>query len=159
SSIFVLGKVSGYVTVGFFSMAKELAGLPVSRISAVVNQLACPVMAELQTSREGLRTSLLRALRLVLSASLPLCTGLILEADDFVRVILSEKWTPSVPILRILCVSSMIASFTVLLPPLLMARYRAAFLVRYTLLPLFVLPLPFLSGAAWSARLSESAAG
>jgi len=158
ADIFVLGKVSGDVTVGFFSMAKELAGLPVSRISAVVNQLACPVMAELQTSREGLRTSLLRALRLVLSASLPLCTGLILEADDFVRVILSEKWTPSVPILRILCVSSMIASFAVLLPPLLMARYRAALLVRYTLLQLFVMPIAFLAGAAWSGMVGVALA-
>ena len=95
-----------------------------------MNQLASPVMAELQASREALRAALLRALRLVMAASLPWCTGLILGAEDFVRGILSEKWTPSVSILRILCVYSILSSVAVLLFPPLMARYRVGFVFR-----------------------------
>ena len=149
ADIFVLGKVSGDVTLGFYSMAKELAALPVTRISTVVNQLASPVMAELQANREALRAALLRALRLTIAVSLPLCTGLILEAEDFVRVLLTEKWTPSVPILRILCLYSMLSSVAALFVPLLMARYRIKFVFRYTLLQLLVMPIAFLAGAAW----------
>ena len=155
---FVLGKLSGDVTLGFYSMARELAALPVSRISAVVNQLASPVMAELQTSREALRTSLLRALRLVMTASLPLCTGLMLVAEDFVRVVLTDKWVPSVPILRILCVYSMVSSVAVLLVPPLMARYRTKIVLRYLLLQLLVMPIAFLAGAAWSAAVGVALA-
>ena len=149
ADIFVLGKVSGDVTLGFYSMAKELAALPVTRISTVVNQLASPVMAELQVNREALRAALLRALRLTMAVSLPLCAGLILEAEDFVRVLLTEKWTPSVPILRILCLYSMLSSVAALFVPLLMARYRIKFVFRYTLLQLLVMPIAFLAGAAW----------
>ena len=116
------------------------------------------MMAELQTSREALRTSLLRALRLVTAASFPLCVGLILVAEDFVRVILTDKWAPSVPILRILCVYSMLSSVAVLLVPPLMARYRTAFIARYTLLQLFVMPIAFLAGAAWSGAVGVALA-
>jgi len=158
ADIFVLGKVSGDVTLGFYSMAKELAALPVTRISAVVNQLASPVMAELQVSPEALRATLLRALRLVAAASLPLCTGLILVAEDFVRVVLTEKWTPAVSILKILCVYSMLSSVAVLLVPPLMARFRVGFVFRYTLLQLLVMPIAFWVGAAWSGAVGVALA-
>ena len=92
------------------------------------------------------------------AASLPLCTGLILEAEDLVRVILSEKWILSIPILRILCVYSMLSSIGVLLVPPLMARYRTGVVLRYTLLQLLVMPIAFFAGAAWSGAVGVALA-
>jgi O-antigen/teichoic acid export membrane protein len=44
----VLGKMSGEMGVGLYSMAKQIALLPVHKISVVVNQIAFPLMAGLQ---------------------------------------------------------------------------------------------------------------
>jgi O-antigen/teichoic acid export membrane protein len=149
SDMFVLGKVSGEVVLGLYGMARDLANLPITRISSVVNQLAAPVLAEQQADKAAMRHSLLRALRLVAGVSLPLSLGLAVLAEDVVRVALTDRWIATVPILQILCVVSAFRSLEVLLPPMLRARYRTTFLAGYNLTLVVVMPVAFLIGALW----------
>ncbi|HSX83073.1 MAG TPA: lipopolysaccharide biosynthesis protein [Candidatus Saccharimonadia bacterium] len=154
----VLGKVSGAMALGFYSMAKELTLLPVTKIAAVVNQIASPMMAELQDDRGAMRTSLLRTLGLVACVTLPLCVGLAMVSEDLVRVILTDKWISIVPLMRVLAGYSVMRSLSVLLPPVLLARYRARFLFSYTLTLLLCMPLAFWVGAAWLGSIGVAAA-
>lgn len=147
--MFILGKVAGGVVLGLYTMAKTLASLPVVKISVVVNQLAVPLMAGLQQDRGALRASFLRGLRLVGCLTIPLCAGMALVANDLVRVALGEKWTPMSPIFSILCLYALIRSVDCLLPPVLFARYRPAFLFWWTGVLLIVMPFGFWAGAAW----------
>src|SRR5690242_5648174 len=48
----IVGKLINEQTLGLYSMAKQLAIMPVTKISVVVNQLASPVMARLQQDQE-----------------------------------------------------------------------------------------------------------
>ena len=149
---FVLGKVSGDVALGFFSMAKQLATLPVDKVSGVVNLLASPLMAELQANSEALRRAFMRSLRLIACISFPLCIGLMIEAEDLVLVALTDKWMSAVPVLQVLCSYAIFSSVSVLFAPILMARYRAGLLLRYTLIQLLWMPFAFWLGAAlWGA--------
>jgi len=149
----VLGKVSGDNVLGYYSMARELATLPVTKISTLVNQIAVPVMAELQSDSESMRAAFLRGLRLVASATLPLCVGLMMFADDLVRIILTDKWASAVPVLRVLCTYAFIYSVATLLASMLMARYRADLLFAYTLTQLIVMPVGFWIGAVWAGAV------
>lgn len=146
---FVLGKVAGDVVLGFYSMAKQLALQPVEKVSAMISQLATPVMAELQADREGLRAAFLRAVRLVAWAVFPLCIGLMLVARDLVEIVLTDKWISAVPVIQVLSMYALIRSVAILLPPALMARYRARFLFGYTAGQLVIMPLAFWAGAVW----------
>ena len=130
-------------------MGKELATLPVSKISSVVNQLSGPVMAQLQENPEALRAALLRSLRLVACMSFPLCVGGGLVAKELVPLLLGEQWMATVPIFQILCLYAIVRSLDVLMPPVLYARYRARFLFAYTFALFSTLPLVFLLGALW----------
>ncbi|MBI4271488.1 MAG: lipopolysaccharide biosynthesis protein [Candidatus Rokubacteria bacterium] len=154
----VLGKVFGEVVLGFYSMAKLLATLPVDKVSVVANQLALPIMAGLQTDRRAMRASFLRGLRLVACLTVPLCVGMALVADDFVSVVLAEKWRPMVPLLRVLSLLGLIRSLDVLLPPVLFARYRAAFLFWWTGALLLAMPFAFWAGAVWMGPLGVALA-
>lgn len=155
---FVLGKVSGEVAVGFYSMAKQLALLPAEKVSTVVNLLASPVMAELQANQKAMRSVLLRGIRLVASATLPLCLGLMLVAEDLVLVALTDKWISAVPALQVLCLYAVIRSLDVLFPPLLLACYRTNFLFGYTVVLLGIMPLAFWAGAEWQGTLGVAVA-
>jgi teichuronic acid exporter len=146
---FILGKASGDAVLGLYSMAKQLALLPVEKLSGMINQLATPVMAELQADREGLRAAFLKAVRLVAWAAFPLCIGLTLVARDLVEVVLTEKWISAVPVIQVLSMYALIRSVAVLLPPVLMARYRAKFLFGYTAVQLVIMPVAFCGGAIW----------
>ena len=153
SDAFVLGKISGGQALGYFTMAKDLAHLPVTRISAVVNQLMGPVMAELQMNPSAMHASLLRVIRLVASILIPVFLGLVLFASDLVKVMLGDKWLPIVPMLQVICFSALIKGLDNLLPPVLRARYRARFLVGYNAVLLFVMPAAFIIGAFWAGGL------
>jgi O-antigen/teichoic acid export membrane protein len=150
SDNFVLGKVTGEVALGFYTMARDLASIPVVRISSVVNQLSVPLMAQMQNDAATMRNILLRGVRLTISVSAPVCVGLALVANDFVRIALSDKWMPIVPILQILSAFCLIRSVDVLIAPVLRARYRTNFLLIYNLALLALMPLSFLVGA-WLA--------
>jgi O-antigen/teichoic acid export membrane protein len=158
ADFFVLGKISGDVVLGFYSMAKQLATLPVDKISTVVNQLASPVMAELQDKRSAMQSSLLRGLRLVALIAFPMCIGLLLVANDLIYVLLTDKWSQAVPALQILCVYAFVRSLDILLPPVLMARFRAKFLFAYSFALLAVMPLAFLAGAMWAGAIGVAVA-
>src|ERR1051326_415596 len=154
----VLGKIAGAVAVGSYSVGKDLAALPLSRVAGVVNQLAFPVMHEGQTDCAALRNSLLRSVRLLTWATFPLCTGLLLVAPDFVQVVLTAKWRSTIPVIQILSIYAIFRSFDILVPPLLASRYRTRLLLTFNLITLGVMPLAFWAGARWLNSLGTAAA-
>lgn len=147
ADILVLGRVSGTAAVGFYSMAKQLATVPVEKVGVVVNQIASPVMAELQKDAAGLREGFLRAVRVVAWITFPMCVGLMLLGRDFVEVLLTSKWRSLAPSLYPLCLFSMVRSLDMLVTSVLLARYRARALFHYQLVLLVLMPLAFLTGA------------
>jgi O-antigen/teichoic acid export membrane protein len=152
ADVLILGKVGGSFTLGLYTMARQISQLPVDKISAVVNQLAYPLMAEIQADRAAMRAALLRALRLVACVTLPLCLGIMLLGEDFVLAVLTEKWRGAIPALRLLSLYALVRSLVVLFPPTLLASYRAGFLFTYNLLLLLVMPVAFWIGAVhWQA--------
>ena len=150
---FVLGKVSGDVVLGLYSMAKQLATLPVTKISVVLNQLALPVMAELQDNRGAMGNAFLRIIRLIACITLPVCIGFLIIAEDLIKLVLTEKWAGSVPLVQILCFYAVVRSIDVLFPPVLLARYRANFMFGYTAALLTILPVAFWTGAEWAGAV------
>jgi O-antigen/teichoic acid export membrane protein len=145
---FILGKLSGNVILGFYSMAKQITAFPIDKVSTVVNQLAFPVMARLQSDPEAMRSTLLRGIRMVVWTTAPMSAGIILVGRDFVHTVLTDKWAPAVPILYPLALYGLIRSVAVLFPHVLMARYRARFLFGYNIVLVVALLPAFWVGVA-----------
>jgi O-antigen/teichoic acid export membrane protein len=154
----VLGKIAGDFALGHYAFAKDLALLPATKLSVLVNQLSVPVMAELQSDRTALRNSLLQFLHVIGCIVLPMCVGLVLVAEDFVLSILTEKWAPIVPLLQLLAVCALTQSVEMIFRTVLLARYRAGFLLRYTLVLLVIMPAAFWVGAVLSGSTGVAAA-
>lgn len=152
----IVGKLTNEQTLGFYAMAKQLALMPVTKISVVVNQLAAPVMARIQDEQQRLRTAFLRLVRLVTCLTFPLCVGLALVAYDLIPVVLGHKWEPVAPLFQVFCLYALTHSVEVLLPPVLLARYRAGFLLKWTMALLVIMPAPFIAGALWRGALGAA---
>jgi len=91
----VVGKISGQVSLGLYTMAKELALMPNHKIANVINMLSSPVMAELQGNIDAMRTALYRAVRLSAAIVVPMSAGIALVADEMVPALLGPKWAPA----------------------------------------------------------------
>jgi len=72
-------------------MAKELASLPGTKISTVVNMLSSPMMTVLQTKIDAMRTAFYRAVRLTAAIAMPTSVGIALVANEAVSVLLGPK--------------------------------------------------------------------
>jgi O-antigen/teichoic acid export membrane protein len=149
ADVLVIGKITGQVTVGLYSMGKQMALLPVHKISTVVNMLSSPIMAELQSDVDAMRAAFYQAVRLTAAVTLPISAGMALVATELVGVVLGPKWSALVPIFRLLCFYAAVRAIDVLLAPVLVARHREQTLFWYCLALLITMPVAAALGALW----------
>jgi O-antigen/teichoic acid export membrane protein len=147
--VLFLGRYAPVPSVGAYSMAMQLIAFPIDKVFGLVNEISYPAMARVQDDVAELRRSMLRSFKLVALLAFPMYLGLALVADDFVRLLLTEKWLGAVPVVRILAVYGVLSSLAVLLAPLLLARYRPDVVFRYSFAQMLLMPVAFWAGSAW----------
>lgn len=103
----VIGKVFSSSTLGVYSKANSLAQFPSFNITSVVQTVSFPVLSTIQNEEERLADVYKRLLKLSAFIVFPLMVGLSAVADPFIRIILTDKWVETIPILQIICFSMM----------------------------------------------------
>jgi O-antigen/teichoic acid export membrane protein len=106
-----LGRVFGPTANGLFSVAGELARMPVSEVAAPINRVAYSKYSEDVRANRGLADSYLKTASLIWMVSLPMCAGIVVVAPEAVVLILGPRWTDAETIIRLLALGTV---FTVL---------------------------------------------
>lgn len=149
ADVMVIGKVLGERLLGYYSMAFQLAVLPLDKIATVFNQVMFPALSRMQADDAGSRELFLQLHRYLLLISYPILFGLAVVADDAIRLLLTDKWAPIVPFLQVLCLVSGLRISATLMPPVLFARGKPEAVMRYNGLALLSLPAAFIAGAQY----------
>lgn len=148
----IIGKVLGERLLGYYSMATQLSTLPVQKVTGIVNQVAFPVFSKLQEDPIGLKVYFLKITKFVALITFPTMVGLYLVSENLVRVLLTEKWLPSVEIFKLLCVIGLLKSIDAIIPNLLMAKGKPNLVVRFNLLCIVAMPAAFIIGAQYGIQ-------
>jgi len=148
----IIGKVLGERQLGMYSMAFQLAILPLDKIGAVFNHVLFPALSRLQHDLRASQEVFIQQHRNLLLISYPLLFGLAAVAEDAVLVLLTAKWSPIVPYLQGLCFVSALRVSGVLMPPVLYARGKPGLVVNYSLWALAILPAAFLVGVQFGLK-------
>lgn len=98
----LVGKLLGLSSLGYYSMAFNMANLPVSGIAAIIGGITFAAYSLMQNDRRRLNDGFRRVLDLVLILFVPAIAMILLLADDLVIVFLGVKWMPVADPLRIL---------------------------------------------------------
>ena len=106
-----LGRVFGPTANGLFSVAGELARMPVSEIAAPINRVAYSKYSEDVRANRGLAESYLKTASLIWMVSLPMCAGIAAVAPEAVALLLGPRWADAETIVRLLALGTV---FTVL---------------------------------------------
>lgn len=88
----VVGKLLNAVQLGFYSVAAQLAMLPVGKAMEAVNRVAFPILSRARANPESLREMHLRVIGMLALYGLGVCWGLAAVAPEFVAVVLGAKW-------------------------------------------------------------------
>jgi len=145
----ISGRVLGQLALGAYTVAWNLANIPVEKITGVLNSVTPALFSAVQKDKAALRRYLLNLTEAISLITLPLSVGLGLVASDFVGVVLGQKWTAAVAPLRFLAFYVTVRSLTPLIPVVLNVVGESRFNMFSSIAMALVLPLGFYIGSHW----------
>ena len=91
--------------LAYYNRGNSLPLLLVENINSSIDSVLLPVLSDQQDNKERVREMTRRAIRISSYIMMPLMMGLAVCAEPVVRLLLTDKWLPCVPYLRIFCFS------------------------------------------------------
>ncbi len=91
--------------LAYYNRGNTYPYLIVENINASIDSVLLPVLSAEQDHTEQVRSMTRRAIRISTYVMMPMMMGLAVCAEPLVRLLLTEKWLPCVPYLRIFCFS------------------------------------------------------
>ena len=102
----VLGR---YFPLGFYERAHKIKETGVGFMTHTFGQSIYLMLSQLQHETERFTQALRKSIRTVSFLLFPAMLGLAVVAPPLVEVVITDKWLPAVPYLRILCFSGILA--------------------------------------------------
>jgi len=100
----VVGKVYSSQDLAFYEKGRQFPSLIEVNLNATISAVLFPKMANEQ-SREGAIKEITRmSIRMGAFVLAPIMLGLAAVSEEFVLLVLTEKWMPCVPLMRMFCV-------------------------------------------------------
>lgn len=103
----IIGKLYTGATLAYYNQGNQFPNLIVMNINASIDSVLLPVMSSAQDDRGNIKNMTRRAIKISTHIMAPLMIGLAFVATPVVSLILTDKWLPSVPFLRIFCITYM----------------------------------------------------
>lgn len=89
--------------LAFYDRGNSLPNLLVENINSSIDSVLLPVLSTEQDSAAEVRRMTRRSIKISTYIMMPLMMGLAVCAEPLVRLMLTDKWLPCVPYLRIFC--------------------------------------------------------
>lgn len=99
----IIGKYYSATQLGFYSRALALRQLPVSNISLALNKVTYPMFSSISHDEKKLKMVYKKLIGQLFFWLAPTLVYLSIIAEPLIRLLLTEKWLPSVPYFQILC--------------------------------------------------------
>lgn len=109
---FFAGRLTGPTGLGLYTIASELGYTPATELMAPVNRALFPGFARLASDAAKFRATFLDVIAVITAVVIPASAGIAVVADPMVRVLLSERWLDSVPIIQVLAPAAAIVALT-----------------------------------------------
>ena len=102
-----IGKMHTTSTLGYYSQAQKLKDLPVTSTVQAVQGVTYPALSKIKDDSSKFAEGYLRIERLLGFILFPVMLGFVAIAPDMFRLLLGEKWMPTVPYFEILALSGL----------------------------------------------------
>lgn len=99
----IIGKVYTSSELAYYEKGIQFPRVAVENINSSLNSVLLPVLAQKQRDIDAVKSASRRVIRTSSFLIWPMMMGLFAVADNFIVIILTEKWLPCVIFLRVLC--------------------------------------------------------
>jgi teichuronic acid exporter len=139
----LIGKLFNAKDLGFYTKARQYPELMSNTITSILQGVTYPILTSLQNERERMVSVYGRLMRITVFFVMPFLTLFALLAEPFIRLLLTEKWLPVVPLVQWLCFARMITPISALNMNILNAIGRSDLFLKVDLskLPVFLVTI------------------
>lgn len=103
----IIGKMYSSADLAFYNQGDKFPKVIVTNINTSIDSVLLPTMSSAQDDRERVKNMTRRAIKTSTYVMAPLMMGLAFCAEPVVHLVLTDKWLPCVPFLRIFCITYM----------------------------------------------------
>ena len=103
----VIGKIYTSADLAYYNQGDKFPKVVITNINASIDSVLLPSMSGEQENCERVKSMTRRAIKTSTYIMAPLMMGLLFCAEPIVKLLLTEKWLPCVPYLRIFCFTYM----------------------------------------------------
>ena len=103
----IIGKMYSSADLAFYNQGDKFPKVIVTNINTSIDSVLLPTMSNVQDDKERVKQMTRRAIKTSTYVMAPLMMGLAFCAEPIVSLVLTDKWFPCVPFLRIFCITYM----------------------------------------------------
>ncbi|WP_323907375.1 lipopolysaccharide biosynthesis protein [Aeromonas caviae] len=104
----IIGKKFSPAVVGQFSQANQLASVPTTTLTGIIQRVTFPLFSQLQDDQDRMANAYRKTLKLSALVIFPLIIGLGLIAKPLLTSLLGEQWQGTAALLTVLCFGYML---------------------------------------------------
>jgi O-antigen/teichoic acid export membrane protein len=149
SDFIVSGRILGQQALGSYTVAWNLATVPVEKIAGILNSVTPALYSAVQKDKAALRRYMLTLLEGLGLITLPLSVGVALVSREFILVFLGSKWAPAIAPLMFLGLYASVRSLVPIIWAILNVVGDSAYAMKSAIAMAVVLPTAFVVGSHW----------
>ena len=100
---FIIGLRYSTADLAYYNKGDQFPNLIMENTNASLDSVLLPILSSEQDDKTRVREMTRRAIRVSTYVLMPLMAGLAVCAEPLVRLLLTEKWLPSVPYMQLFC--------------------------------------------------------
>jgi len=120
----IVGKFLGNSLLGIYSVALNLASIPMEKVLPIVTQVSFASYSRIQNDLERIKRNVLRSIRTVAIFVFPLFFGMAAVTPEAIMLILGSNWETIIIPFQIICFILPLKALSSLLPPAVFAINR-----------------------------------
>ena len=105
---FFLGKVFLPYNLGIYTRATQFSVLPSTSIGNVIISVLFPTLSLVKDSKDKFKQIYNAIIKIMSALSMPVFVILVVIAEPFIRLVLTEKWIEVVPFLQVFCIGRLL---------------------------------------------------
>lgn len=110
SADFVIGRLSGAHSLGFYNIANQISSLPTTHFVAPINRAVYPAYSKMSADLGMLRQNFINVISIIVMFVLPAAAGISVIAELMVEVFLGPRWSDAAILMQILAFSAAITA-------------------------------------------------
>jgi len=152
ADVVVVGKLLGDAMLGFYTVAYNLATLPMHKISGLLSSVGFSAYANIQDDKDKIRKNFLLTIEMNSLVFFPVLWGISAVSADLVYVLLGDKWMLSAPVMQIIPLVVPLQMTGPLVRPALLGMGRADIFLRNVVTNFLCVTPSLVIGSYWGLQ-------